>query len=74
MPSFAEKRFDKPNWPNSYTFELVIISAWNDVGNPENFDMAKALYAVLTSLINHRSFKIMLEKQMKYSSSLARNR
>lgn len=72
MPSLAEKRFDKPNWPTSYPFELVIISAWNDVGNPENFDMAKALHAVLTSLINHKSFKIMLEKQMKYSSSLAR--
>lgn len=66
MPSFAEKRMGRPSWPSSYALELIIISAWNDAGNPERFEMVNALHAVLTSLVNHRSFRIVLNEQMKY--------
>jgi hypothetical protein len=70
MPSFAEKRISRPNWPSSYALELVVIGAWNDAGNPDKFEMTQALHAVLTSLVNRRNLKIVLKKQMKYSMDM----
>lgn len=74
MPSFAEKRYGKPNWPSSYALELVVLNAWTEANEPVGFDMTRALHAVLTSLVNHREFKVVLRRQMKYSNDMIRSR
>lgn len=74
MPSFAEKRPMKPNWPSSYALELVVINAWSEAKGPTSFDMARALHAVLTSLVNHRQIKAVLYQQMKYSEVMLKSR
>lgn len=67
MPSFAGKRITKPIWPSSYALELVVINAWTEAKEPTNFHTVRALHAVLTSLVYHRNFKVLLYGQMKYS-------
>ncbi|XP_053394162.1 uncharacterized protein LOC123525092 [Mercenaria mercenaria] len=75
MPSFAEKRYGKPNWPSSYALELVVMNAWTEANEPVSFDMTtRALHAILTSLVNHRQFKIILRRQMKYNMTMLRSR
>ncbi|XP_052807888.1 2'-5'-oligoadenylate synthase 1-like [Mya arenaria] len=61
-------------WPSSYTLELVILHAWNQAGKPESFNMAHALHAVLTLLVEHQQLKATFPDQMKYSSRLLRIR
>ncbi|XP_053391605.1 2'-5'-oligoadenylate synthase 1A-like [Mercenaria mercenaria] len=74
MPSFAEKRYGKPNWPSSYVLELVILNAWTEANAPVSFDMTRALHAILTSLVNHRQFKIILRRQIRYNMTLIQAR
>jgi hypothetical protein len=74
MPSFAERKTSSPNWPSSYALELVVINAWNEAGNPEDLEMTKILHAVLTSLVNHKNFRIVLKRQMEYSMDIVQIR
>jgi hypothetical protein len=74
MPSFASRQEGDPKWPSSYVLELVVMAAWEEAGEPENFDMVKALHAVLTMLINHENMQITFPDKMKYSENMIKDR
>lgn len=61
-------------WPSSYTMELVVLNSWNEAGCPESFDMTRALHAVLTALVYHKTFQVIFHRQMKYTANMLRRR
>ncbi|XP_053391606.1 2'-5'-oligoadenylate synthase 1A-like [Mercenaria mercenaria] len=52
--------------PTSYVFELVVLNAWVDAGQPESFNMTRALHAVLNTVVNHRHFKVTFDRSLAY--------
>lgn len=51
-------------WPTSYVMEIVTLASWTRAGSPTNFDMRKALFAVLKSIVNHHQFRVILEDRL----------
>lgn len=47
--------------PTSYVLELVVLNAWISAGQPERFDMVRAVHAVLITLENHHQFKVVFD-------------
>lgn len=46
-------------YPNSYLIELVTIHAWEEVGEPNTFDMAVGFRAVMEKLRSHEKLDIV---------------
>ena len=52
--------------PSSYPLELIVIGEWERAGGPNNFDLRKGFYHVLTAVANYR--KIELAWTQNYTS------
>nr|XP_022293878.1 2'-5'-oligoadenylate synthase 1A-like isoform X2 [Crassostrea virginica] len=44
--------------PSSYLLELIVINEWKRAGSPQNFDLRKGFYQVLTAITNYRTMRL----------------
>ena len=51
--------------------ELVTLAAWRNAGKHDNFDMTRALHAVLTSLVEHRDFRVEFDDIKFYQDKMS---
>ncbi|XP_078322334.1 2'-5'-oligoadenylate synthase 1A-like [Crassostrea virginica] len=56
--SFKGKK-SKKQLPPSYLLELIVIGEWNRAKSPENFDLQKGFYHVLTAIRNYKEMGLV---------------
>ena len=51
--------------------ELVTLAAWKNAGEPIDFDMTRALHAVLISLVEHKDFRVEFDDIKFYQNKVS---
>ena len=44
--------------PSSFLLELIVINEWKRAGSPQDFDLRKGFYHVLTAITNYRTMRL----------------
>lgn len=54
---FLIKRTEGIRYPSSYLLELITIGKWKDTGEPENFQLHKGFFDVVSALAQYGTLK-----------------
>lgn len=54
-----EKNNGNQRLPSSYLLELIVIGEWKQAESPENFDLRKGFYHVLTAITNYTRMRLV---------------
>nr|XP_022293879.1 2'-5'-oligoadenylate synthase 1A-like [Crassostrea virginica] len=57
--------------PSSFLLELIVINEWKRAGSPQDFDLRKGFYHVLTAITNYRTMR--LASTQNYTSHRCRD-
>ncbi|XP_078322331.1 2'-5'-oligoadenylate synthase 1A-like isoform X2 [Crassostrea virginica] len=52
--------------PSSFLLELIVINEWKRAGSPEDFDLRKGFYQVLSSITHYRTMRLAYTQHYKF--------
>ena len=66
MFNFFQESTSYQRLPSSFLLELIVINEWKRAGSPEDFDLRKGFYQVLSSITHYRTMRLAYTQHYKF--------